>query len=122
MYESHPKSFISNSGFVGIICFGSFDRACVGFEEIGFDLESSEVADFEELQKLPGSISRNRQSTDETTTTTTTINDERVRFETRVERRGIFVERVEFWENIGVGRNQPLGVGKFMTYCNVEGF
>ena len=44
-----------------LCCVGTFDRAYVGFEEIGFDLESSEVADVEELHKPLGSSSRNRQ-------------------------------------------------------------
>ena len=50
-----------------LCCFRSFDKAYVGFDEIGFDLESSEVADVERLQKPPGSTSRNRQSTNKTT-------------------------------------------------------
>ena len=93
-----------------------------------FYLESSGV---EELQNscvnalvaalLLGRSSYNHQSTNKTTTTTTSINDGRARFEKRSVRRGIFVERSEFSENIGVRGNQPLGVGKCMAYRNVEG-
>ena len=101
-----------------VVFFERLDKAYVGFEEIGFELESSGV---EELQNNGvdafvdalslGSSSYNRQSTNETTTTTKTINDERVRCETRVEKKhirrasGVLEEHRDRWES-NVGRRQ----------------
>ena len=86
-----------------MFCFGRFDNSYVGFDEIGFDSGVEELQSIDHSRVfgpvhalLLGSTAYNCQSTNATATTTTTINDERVRFETRVERRGIFVERVEF--------------------------
>ena len=65
-----------------LFCFGRFDKAYVGVDEIGFD------------SGIDHSTAYNRQSANITPTTTTTINDERVRFETRVERICTFMERL----------------------------